>query len=74
MSPLSLLQSVQFISAQGKRFAVIDAETWEAIIEWLENLEDLKILQQSAAELAISGGDYEKAGWLNWENVVNEIE
>ncbi len=74
MSVLEILQSVQFINAKGKRFAVVDAEAWEAMIEWLENLEDLQILRQSVAELEASDGDREKAGWLNWDTVVGEIE
>jgi hypothetical protein len=31
MSVSEILQSVQFIDARGKRFAVIDAEDWETL-------------------------------------------
>ena len=41
MSAMEALQSVQFVEAKGKRFAVISEEEWEALIEWLETLEDL---------------------------------
>ncbi|HOT90815.1 MAG TPA: hypothetical protein PLJ78_04190 [Anaerolineae bacterium] len=51
MSGLEALQSVQFITAKGKRFAVIDEDNWEALIEWLETLEDTHIARQAFATL-----------------------
>lgn len=41
MSGLEVLQSVQFITSKGKRFAVLSADDWEILIEWLETIEDL---------------------------------
>jgi len=36
---------------KAKRFAVIEAEEWEGLIEWLERLEDVQIFKQSYAAL-----------------------
>ena len=73
MSILELVRSVQFISAKGKRFAIIDAEEWEMLIDWLENLEDAQILQEAASVLSLAEGDRTGAGWLEWASVVGEI-
>jgi PHD/YefM family antitoxin component YafN of YafNO toxin-antitoxin module len=32
MTGLDALQSVQFVTAKGKRFAVLSAEDWEALM------------------------------------------
>ena len=55
MSGLDALQSVQFISKKGKRFAVLNADDWESLIEWLETLEDAQIARQAFAELKTKG-------------------
>jgi len=73
MSGLDILQSVQFVTAKGKRFAILSAEDWESLIEWLETVEDLQIARQAFAELKAAGGDRKRAGWLEWESVVGEI-
>ena len=36
MSALEALQSVQYVTVKGRRLAVVDADSWEAMIEWLE--------------------------------------
>ncbi len=69
MSGLEALQSVQFATIKGKRFAVVSADDWEALIEWLETLEDTQVVQQALAELRAAGGDRKKAGWLEWAKV-----
>ena len=73
MTGLDALQSVQFVNVKGKRFALIDADVWEALIEWLEDLEDTAIARDALAELKEAGNDYEKAGWLKWEDVQGEL-
>jgi len=73
MSGLEFLQSVQFVTAGGKRSAVLNAEDWEALVEWLEGLEDVLIAQQAFAELKAAGGDRKRAGWIEWKDVVGEI-
>ena len=73
MSGLEALQSVQFITAKGRRFAVISEEDWEALIEWLETLEDMQIVRRASAELKAAGGDRKRAGWMEWQAVAGEI-
>ena len=40
MTGLDALQSVLFVTVQGKRSAVVSAEDWETLVEWLETVED----------------------------------
>ena len=47
MTGLEALQSVQFISVKGKRLAVLDAEDWEALVDWLETLEDAGVVRRA---------------------------
>jgi hypothetical protein len=74
MTGLDALQSVQFVTAKGKRFAVVSAEDWDALIEWLETLEDGQLARQAFAELKAAGGDRKRAGWLEWDAVADEID
>lgn len=74
MSGLEALQSVQYVSAKGKRFAVVDADSWEAMIEWLEDVEDRGVLKESLGDLRQASGDRAKAGWRSWEEVQAELE
>lgn len=74
MSALEAIQTVQFVTVKDKRFAVIDADEWEALIAWLETLEDLQVFKAAYAELEAAGNNREKAGWLRWEDVRDEIE
>jgi len=69
MSGLEALQAVQFISVKDRHYAVIEAEEWEGLIEWLEALEDTAVFEQAMADLAASGGSPQRAGWLRWEDV-----
>lgn len=74
MTGTDILQSVQFIEAKGKRFAIISADDWEALIEWLETLEDQQIVQQALADLKAAGGDRTQAGWITWDDAMKEWE
>lgn len=74
MTALEAVQTVQFVTVKEKRFAVIEAEQWEALIEWLETLEDLQIFKESYKALAQAGNSRQEAGWLRWEDVRDEIE
>lgn len=73
MTALEALQSVQYVETEGRRFAVVPAEAWEAMIEWLEDLEDIDLARRALTELRKAGGDYERAGWLRWEDVREEL-
>ena len=74
MAGLDVLGSVQFVTVKGKRLAVLDAESWEALIEWLETLEDLQIARSALAQLKAAGGNRQRAGWLKWDEVEQELE
>lgn len=47
---------------EGKRFALVNAEDWEALIEWLEALEDV-MLKMSCSESG-PGLQYCNSLWL----------
>ena len=68
------MQSVEFLKIKGKQVAVLDVETWQALIEWLETLEDLQIAKQALNELKAAGGNRDRAGWLKWDDVESELE
>ena len=74
MSGLEALQSVQFVTVKGKHLAVLNAEDWEALIEWLETLEDMQIADEALAELRAAGGDRKRAGWIEWDVVEKELD
>jgi hypothetical protein len=74
MSGLDALQSVQFITTEGKRFAVIDGDDWDSLIEWLETLEDAQAVRTALASLKAADGDRTKAGWLRWDDVEEKLE
>jgi hypothetical protein len=73
MTGLEALQSVQYVTVKDERLAVLSVDDWEALIEWLETLEDVQIAEQALAELKASGGDRERAGWLQWDEVKEEL-
>ncbi len=74
MSGLEAIQSVQYVTTKGKRFAVVDADSWEAMIEWLEDIEDRDVLKESLTELKQAGGNRKKAGWRSWNDVQAEVD
>ena len=74
MTGLEVLQSVEFLTIKGKQVAVLDVENWQALIEWLETLEDLQIAKQALKELKAAGGNRDRAGWLKWDDVESELE
>jgi hypothetical protein len=73
MSGLDALQSAQFISHEGKRLVVIDADDWEALVDWLETLEDRQIARDAFQALKAAGGDRNRAGWREWKTVEGEL-
>lgn len=74
MTGLEALQSVQYVTVNQKRFAVVDLNAWESLLEWLETLEDTSILQNAYKELRAANGNRENAGWLKWDDVKEELE
>jgi PHD/YefM family antitoxin component YafN of YafNO toxin-antitoxin module len=73
MTGLEALQSVQYVTVKGKRLAVVSAEDWEAMIEWLETLEDTQLAQEAFAQLKAADGDRQRAGWLRWDDIEAEL-
>jgi hypothetical protein len=73
MTGSDILQSVQFVTVQGKRLAVISAEDWEAFVEWIETIEDAQIARESYDDLRAAGGDRKKAGWKKWDDIEEEL-
>jgi hypothetical protein len=73
MTGSDALQAVQFVTVNGKRLAVLDQDDWEALIDWIETLEDRQIVQQAQAALAAANGDRERAGWLRWDDVKDQL-
>lgn len=73
MTALEALQSVQYVTAKGRRFAVVPLEEWEELISWLEDREDQEAVRQAYADLKAAGGDRQRAGWLEWDQVKDEL-
>jgi hypothetical protein len=73
MTGLDALRSVQFVTMKGKRLAVLSADDWESLIEWLETLEDVHTARQAFAELKKAKGSRRRAGWLEWDAVKDEL-
>jgi predicted DNA-binding protein len=73
MINLEALQSVRLVTVKGKRLAVLNAEDWEKLIEWLEDMEDLQVARSVLAKLKAVDNDYDRAGWLKWDDVEAEL-
>jgi hypothetical protein len=73
MTGLDALQSVQFLTKKGKRLAILSAEDWECLVEWLETLEDTQIARQAFADLKAAKGSRRRAGWLKWSAVKDKL-
>lgn len=73
MTGLDALQSVRFVTKKGKRLAVLRAEDWEALVEWLETLEDAQVARAAFSELKKAKGNRKRAGWLKWDDVKDEL-
>ncbi|MBM4093620.1 MAG: hypothetical protein FJ276_30060 [Planctomycetes bacterium] len=74
MTGLEALQGVQFVTVRGRRLAVMDAEAWESLVEWLESLEDVNLAKEARRALEAAGNDRQAAGWLRWDDVKKELE
>ncbi len=73
MTGSDALQSVQFVTVKGKRFAVLDADDWEALVEWIETVEDTQAARDAYEALKKAGGDRDKAGWVKWDDVEKDL-
>lgn len=68
-----MLQSVQFVTVKGKRLAVLNTEDWEALVEWIETIEDVQIGRAAYEQLKNARGVREQAGWKKWEDVQDDL-
>ncbi len=73
MSGLDALQSVQYVSLQEKRYALVEVDDWESMLEWLETVEDIGIVHEALTALEAAHGDREQAGFLRWDDVQQEL-
>lgn len=69
MSNLEALQSVQYMTIRGERFAVIPVEEWNALLEWLETVDDVDVADLPFAGLKEANGNAQKSDWLKWEEM-----
>jgi hypothetical protein len=70
---LEALQSVQFVTVKGRRFAILDADDWEGLVDWLETIEDVKVAAEFLRSLDAVGGERQKADLLRWDDVKDEL-
>lgn len=73
MTGLEALQSVQYVTVEGKRFAVIDMDDWEALVEWLEDVEDSQVVREALDQLEAADNEPRRAGWLDWDDIKNDL-
>lgn len=73
MTGLEALQSVQFVSVEGRRLAVLDADD-ESLIEWLETVKVAVAVKHASLTLQAVGGNRDQAGWLRWDDVKQVLE
>jgi hypothetical protein len=67
----SVLTSVQFIETpSGRRLAVMDADDWGGLIEWLEEIEDRQIVRANLERLRAGP---ETSGAVPLELVLDEL-
>ena len=74
MTGLEVLQSVEFINLKGKQVAVLTLEDLQALIEWLETLEDVQIARKAFDEMKEAGRIRKHTGWWKWDDVEQELE
>ena len=66
-----ILTSVQFTAApDGRRLAVLDADDWQGLLEWLEDVEDQRVVQAALNRLRIGP---EPAGAIPLEAALHEL-
>lgn len=66
-----ILTSVQFTAApDGRRLVVLDADDWQGLLEWLEEVEDRRIIQEALDRLRAGP---EASGAIPLEAALNEL-
>lgn len=74
MTVVDVLKSAQFVvNNKGQRTAVLlNIQSWKTLINWIEDVADIKVASQALAELHTSGERPEQAGWLAWDEIREE--
>jgi hypothetical protein len=74
MTVIEALKSAQFVvDNSGHQTAVLlDIQSWEALLNWIEDMTDIKIVTQGLIELEAAGGHPQQAGWLDWDEISEE--
>lgn len=72
----TISDQIQFlVDNDGKPTAIqISIPLWRRVVAALEDAEDRALAQQALATLDAAGGDLDKAGFLDWNNVRAELE
>lgn len=66
-----LLPSVQFVTdLDGRRLVILSADDWEGLMEWLEDVEDRRVIQNALERLRLGP---EASGALLLETVLDEL-
>ncbi len=71
MTPVAaVLQKAQFVmDADGHATAaMLDIQTWEALLDWLEDIEDVQLARERLEHWK------NKRGWTRWEDVEKPSE
>ncbi|HNS01055.1 MAG TPA: hypothetical protein PKM78_01580 [Anaerolineae bacterium] len=67
----NVLSSVQFVQAPtGRRLAVMDADDWLGLVEWLEDVEDRQVIRANLARLRAGPED---SGATPLETILDEL-
>ena len=67
----NVLSTVQFVEAPtGRRMAVMDAEDWGGLVEWLEEIEDRQIIRANLTRLRAGPED---SGAMPLETILDEL-
>ena len=71
MPNLEIFKSVQFVVGQDGRPSAVqmDIETWETLLDWLEDTEDRALIKQALPKLRSHPA---QAGTLRWDDVKSE--
>jgi len=74
MTVIEDLKSAQFVvDNSGHQTAVLlDIQSWKALLNWFEDVVDIKIATQGLTELEMAGGRPQQAGWLEWDDISEE--
>ena len=69
-------QDIRFVvGPEGQPTAVlVDIAIWERILDALEDAEDVALAREALAILDTADGNLEKAGFISWASVREELE